>query len=234
MCVIVYKPTKIKLPTEDTLKQCFKTNSDGAGYMLPLNNKVIIRKGFMTFNDFYNDFQSFTKDNNIDVVNTPIVFHFRITTQGGVQKELCHPYPIADNYEDMRKLAHESNIALAHNGIISLTSSFGKNLKYNDTMTFIRDYASIIIDNDLFFGTKKNKCLLLERLIGSSKLAIMNKLGYVKLIGDFKQVNGIYYSNLNHTYTSARYSAYTHKRMESLFPHPYNDEDYQDYWKNYL
>ena len=226
MCVIVYKPTNVELPTENTLKQCFNTNNDGAGYMLPLNNKVIIRKGFMTFKDFYNDFKSFIKDNNIDIVNTPIIFHFRITTQGGVQKELCHPYPISESYEDMRKLTHECNIALAHNGIITLTSSYGKCLKYNDTMTFIKDYASIIIDNDLYFGSKKKKCLLLERLIGASKLAIMNKLGFVKLIGDFKQVDGIYYSNLNHTYASMRYShTYAYKRRESLFPYPYNDTD---------
>ena len=70
-------------------------------------------------------------------------------------------------------------------------------MNYNDTMTFIKDYASLIIDNDMYFARNKNKCKLLEKLIGFSKLAIMNKKGFVKLIGEFYQRNGVYYSNLH-------------------------------------
>lgn len=228
MCVIVYKPINQNQPTKETLKKCFDTNPHGAGYMLPHNDKVIIRKGFMTFNDFYTDYLDFITRNKIDIVKTPIVYHFRITTQGGVQKELCHPYPITDNYEDMRRLAYESDIALAHNGVIQLTSSWGRDLKYNDTMTFIKDYANLIIDKDIYFGSKKNKCTLLEKLIGSSKLAIMNKLGYVKLIGDFKKSHGIYYSNLNHEPSKVMSShAYAYKGYDDLI------DDDQNWFYNY-
>lgn len=215
MCVIIYKPKGIEMPCKQDLEKCFKHNPDGAGYMLPINNKVVIRKGFMTFEDFKKDINMIVKNNHIDPTTTPIVLHFRISTQGGVQKELCHPYPITRSYDEMRALTSECDIGLAHNGIISLTSEsnyYGgywdnknkkwvqgtrRELNYNDTMTFIKDYASLIIDNDLYFARKANKCELLERLVGSSKLAIMNTKGFVKLIGQFIDRNGVYYSNLN-------------------------------------
>ena len=215
MCVIVYKPKGIEMPSQKDLIKCFNCNPDGAGYMLPINDKVVIRKGFMTFKEFKKDINKVVKDNHIDPTETPIVLHFRISTQGGVQKALCHPYPICDNYEQMRELASECDMGLAHNGIISLTSEsnyYGgyydkskktwvqgkkRELNYNDTMTFIKDYASLIIDNDMYFARNKNKCKLLEKLIGFSKLAIMNKKGFVKLIGEFYQRNGVYYSNLH-------------------------------------
>jgi hypothetical protein len=233
MCVIIYKPKGAEMPSKQDLEKCFNHNPDGAGYMLPINKKVIIHKGFMTFNDFKTDLVATVKKYNIDVVNTPFVIHFRITTQGGVQQALCHPYPICDNYEQMRQLTSKCDIALAHNGIISLTSEsefFGgywdKNtrrwiqgkkrvLQHNDTMTFIKDYASLIIDNDINFHKNENKCKLMERLISASKLAIMNKNGDVKLIGDFSLRDGSYYSNL--------FSFYEYKNIGGIFDDDYND-----------
>lgn len=217
MCVIVYKPIGKKLPSANTLKKCFEHNSDGAGYMLPINDKVVIHKGLMKFDDFKKDIEKLFRDNNIkDVTNIPIVLHFRISTQGGRQAGLCHPYPICREYEEMRKLENTTDMALCHNGIISRCSTseyYGghwdsktrswtrgtkQKLDYNDTMTFIKDYASLIIDNDMYFAQNDNKCELLERLCEYSKLAIMNSNGFVKLIGQFFEKNGIYYSNLYH------------------------------------
>ena len=74
------------MPSQKDLIQCFKHNPDGAGYMLPINDKVVIRKGFMTFEEFKKDINKVVKDNHIDPTETPIVLHFRISTQGGVQK----------------------------------------------------------------------------------------------------------------------------------------------------
>lgn len=252
MCVIVYKPIGKRLPSKSILKKCFERNPDGAGYMLPLNDKVVIHKGFMTFNDFKKDIERFIKDNKINVVETPIVLHFRITTQGGVQAELCHPYPICRDYDEMRKLETTADMALCHNGIISSCStseySLGhwdyklkkwvngvkQALNYNDTMTFIKDYASLVIDNDKYFALNDNKCELLERLCEYSRLAIMNNVGYVKLIGQFYEKDGIYYSNLFHfetpkkeepatsTYDKYFSTGYSNSRY---YPDEYDDDD---------
>ena len=212
MCVICYKPKGLLLPSRNDLKQCFKTNPDGAGYMFPYDNKVIIHKGFMTYDELEKDLNDTFKSLGLkDVKNIPIVLHFRISTQGGVNKALCHPFAVCNSYEEMRLLKHKCDIGLAHNGIISLTSSYGghydyktmswqsnKDLSYNDTMTFILKYANLIINHDDYFARNTNKITLIKELIGSSnKLAIMNKRGFVKLIGDFYLHKGCYYSNLN-------------------------------------
>ena len=232
MCVIIYKPSGSELPNEKTLRKNFKANPDGAGYMLPLNGKVLIRKGFMTFEDFMIDLIDVIDENGIDSTATPIVLHFRITTQGGIQKELCHPFPICRDYKKMRKLSQTCDIALAHNGIISHCSSsmynmhydaelghyvYGseRKISYNDTMTYIKDYASLIINGDLNFAKNPAKTELLERTVGgTNKLAIMNGNGNVHLVGDFKEKDGCYYSNLNaftdydRHYTYANYKPY--------------------------
>ena len=239
MCVIVYKPINQDEPSVTLLKKCFEINPDGAGYMLPLNNKVVIRKGFMTFEDFKNDYYDFILKNEIDVKSVPIVYHFRITTQGGVKKELCHPYPICDSYDNMRKCISTCDIALAHNGIISLTSQnyyyrSRKQPNYNDTMTFIKDYASLLIGNNLYFASHKNTCILLERLIGSSRLAIMNKLGYVKLIGEFYNHDGLYFSN-EHVFTQTHTYVSTHKPTVSK-SYDYDSDAYDydyDWYKQF-
>lgn len=216
MCVITYKPAGVKMPSKSILKKCFDKNPDGAGYMLPLNDKVVIRKGFMNFDAFYKDIKSTIAKNGIDSVKTPIVMHFRISTQGGIQAGLCHPYPICRDYKEMRKLENASDMALCHNGIISgcseseyyggywdrKTKSWHRGekarLDHNDTMKFIKDYASLVIDGDADFAKSKAKRELLERLCEYSKLAIMNGKGAVTLIGHFEKKDGIYYSNMLH------------------------------------
>lgn len=242
MCVIVYKPIGKKLPSTKTLKECFEHNPDGAGYMLPINNKAVIHKGFMNFNDFKEDIEKTIRDNKLDVTSTPIVLHFRISTQGGKQAGLCHPFPICRDYAEMRKLDNTSDMALCHNGIIShcsTSSYYGghydfktkswnngqfRELDYNDTMTFIKDYASLVIDNDPYFALNDNKCELLERLCEYSKLAIMNSKGYVKLIGQFFERKGIYYSNLNHRKKSKLFNFKTCSQI-------IDDDEYFSYLK---
>lgn len=196
MCVIVYKPTGSSMPT--TLEKCFNANPHGAGYMLPYNGAVVIRKGFMTYNDFINDLNGFITENNINVETTPIAFHFRITTQGGVQKELTHPFSVCDSYDNMRKLENTCDLAMMHNGIIRLTSVYGgAKVNYNDSMTFIKNYANLIIDNDIYFNRNRKKIQLIYNLIGNNnKLLFMNKNGYATLIGAFFKEGGVYYSNM--------------------------------------
>ena len=55
MCIIVYKPQNTKFPSENTLRECFQNNDDGAGFMFSSNNVVHIKKGFMTFEKFYKE-----------------------------------------------------------------------------------------------------------------------------------------------------------------------------------
>ena len=198
MCIIVYKPAGVQLPGEKILKNCFVSNDDGAGFMIPFKSQILIKKGFETFENFYKNAKKFIK------TEEPAVIHFRISTQGGVKPELTHPYPLCTYYEKMKQLKVLCDTGIAHNGVISLTSE-GRtydyktktytDLPYNDTMKFIKEYASLIIQNTEFYKNKNNIELL--KKLCNSKLAIMTKDKHVQLIGDFilDDDTKCYYSN---------------------------------------
>lgn len=209
MCIAVFKPAGQKAPTFETLKQCFKRNPDGAGFMVAINDTVVIRKGFMTYKAFEQAYKSFF--DGLQDTDYSIVYHFRIGTQGGNVPELTHPYPLTRDYAQMRKLESECEIGVAHNGIIRLTSEWGVKDR-NDSMTFIAQYLVDIINGNHYWSQKPEKVRLVNRLLGDgypNKLAVLSKTGYCALIGNWIKDNGIYYSNTS--YEIPRVPKQTHK-----------------------
>lgn len=191
MCIIVVKPHDKPMPSKAILKHCWDNNDDGAGYMFPDGKNVIIKKGFMKFDNFY---KSLIFDYAKSGRFTPFVLHFRISTQAGVNEECTHPFPLSREMADLRKTRVKSPIAIAHNGVIDLTKSgYSTTVTYSDTMKFITDYASLIIKNKDFYKDE-DTLLLLDRLVGG-RLAIMDYEGHIQMIGDFKEDDGIFYSN---------------------------------------
>lgn len=191
MCVIVVKEKNALFPDWSTLERCFKRNPDGAGFMISLSDRVVIEKGYFTFNDFKTALKKAKKKYGIDHT---YVMHFRIETQGGIRAECCHPFPLSGNMDDLRKLETSCQCGVAHNGIISLTSTYLKKVSYSDTMLFITEYLNLILDspNDL---KDKKKMLLVERLC-ESKLAILFNNDQLKLLGSgWELFNGCYFSN---------------------------------------
>ena len=232
MCIVVYKPVGKLMPSEETLRQCFVRNPDGAGYMFPEDDKVVIKKGYMNFKALHQavmkDYQRLGKD-------TPFVLHFRIQTQGGVNQECTHPFPISKNMVDLKQLDSESKFGLAHNGIISLTSQSGytqyydsktrtykydySKPDYSDTMKFITDYLALIIKKENWHKDEDTLSLI-EKLAGySNKFAIMDGEGHTTLIGNFIEDKGIYYSN-------STYETYAQISFK-------NDFDYEDDYEQY-
>lgn len=192
MCIVVYKPDGAAFPKKSVLKTCFEHNSDGAGFMLANGKSVVIDKGYMTFKEFYNALTKARKKWGDEI---PYVLHFRITTQAGVRKDCCHPFPLSDKMDELRKLSTTANIGIAHNGIISLTSSYYvREVTYNDTMLFITDYLSLIIDDEHYYKNERTLTLI-ERLC-ESKLAILDRYGHCELIGNgWIWRDGVAYSN---------------------------------------
>ena len=96
--------------------------------------------------------------------------------------------------DDLKRLRAKTEIGIAHNGIIDLTSSkYNYTVTYSDTMKFITDYLTLIIHNKNYYKDK-DTLTLIERLI-ESKMAIMDGDGHTELIGNFIEDNGCYYSN---------------------------------------
>ena len=240
MCIIVYKPSGNKLPNKQILETCFTNNPDGAGFMYSHKGEVVIKKGFMDFSSFDSALTDTLK--RIDEVKTPMVLHFRITTQGGVNQPCTHPFPLSKNMDDLRKLDVRTNIGVAHNGIISLTSEYGggyygyssvktKVIDYSDTMKFITDYLSLIIKTPKYYKDK-DTLELIERL-ADSKLAILDSVGHCELIGNFTKDNGIYYSNDSYKPRVYKYTTTTKSKKSGKkknYDYTIFDEDYT--WNN--
>lgn len=204
MCIIAYKPSNKKMISEETLKTMFDNNPDGCGFMFLQRGEVHGEKGFMDFDSFYKAL----KKHKALWVTSPFVVHFRISTQAGVNKECTHPFPLSDKMGDLKKLKFTNDIGICHNGIISLTSSYSKKITHSDTMEFITDYLSLIVSDIRYW--KDNRTIRLIERLAESKLAILDKSGHCELIGDFKKVDGIYYSN-----DSYKKRTYTYKPVST-------------------
>ena len=199
MCVISYKPYNQAFPSKAILENCFNNNNDGAGFMYAYKGNVYIRKGFETFQAFYNALE---KARKLTGDRVPYVMHFRIATQGH-EKTMTHPFPLSSEMSNMYKLHNTCNIGIAHNGILKLTSDGAKD--YSDTMKFITDYLSLIIRNYSWHNDTRTKELI-ERLIDGSRLAILDKNGHCELMGQgWVEDNGIFYSNNSYSYKKYSY-----------------------------
>lgn len=220
MCVIIAKTKQGRLPSKETLKRCFNKNSDGAGFMYQDKSQVIIDKGYMNFDSFYNKYQELCLKYN-DFENKNLVIHMRISTAGGVTKENTHPYPITDDYKSMKMTQNICNIGVAHNGIISIAkpSEIQEKNSINDTMVFIKAYLNPIYQewHDCF---KNESYTTGINLLTNSRFAVLDKDDNLTLIGDFQEYEDTLYSNTSYMYYTSTYS------------YSYNYDDY-DYFDNY-
>ena len=216
MCVIVAKPSGIKMPTEDQITDMWYTNPDGAGFMYEKNGTVFIRKGFMHLQDFLDAIDQLGKKN--DLQELPLVMHFRITTHGGTKPENCHPFPITDSVGVLTKLDSKTKLGVAHNGIIPITPR--KDI--SDTMEYIlTQLAPLHRAVPRFYANKD----LMEMVYNAvhSKLAFLTDKGEIFTVGDFQERDGILYSNLNHEWSQPRSFKYS-----SAYPYDWDTYDWSD------
>ena len=122
----------------------------------------------------------------------PVVYHFRISTQAGVNPQMTHPFPLSNRIEHMKVLDVECPCGVAHNGVIRLTAD-PRNREYSDTALFIANYLSLIIrePGDL----KDERVLKLIHRLAGSKLAIMDGDGYIATVGEYINQKGLLFSN---------------------------------------
>ena len=187
MCIICVSPKRVRQPNVTTIRRMFRNNPDGAGYMVARDGKVTISKGFMDVDEYIEAIRAehFT-------AKDPVVYHFRISTQAGVNPEMTHPFPLSNRIEHMKVLDVECSCGVAHNGIIRLTTD-RNNREYSDTALFIANYLSLIIrePGDL----KDERILTLIHRLAGSKLAIMDGEGYIATIGEYINQKGLLFSN---------------------------------------
>ena len=117
MCIICASRINVRQPGEAAIRRMFANNPHGAGYMFARNGKVHIHKGYMDVESFLADIRAerFT-------AKDPVVYHFRISTQAGVNPQMTHPFPLSNRRAHMKALDVDCQCGIAHNGIIRLTT----------------------------------------------------------------------------------------------------------------
>lgn len=204
MCIIVIKPKGIKLPSKDIFRNCWNKNPHGAGFMFNENGKVIIKKGYMTFNDFYNELVR--TDEEFHLKNRGLVIHFRIATSGLIDKGNCHPYPLSDSINDLRDTYIKTEIGVAHNGIISFYNRKDKTL--NDTQMFIKNDLFELFSLDKMFYFNPIFQSMIERLINGSRFVFLNGNGDFVKVDNWHSDDGLLFSNMSYfkmTHVSSKY-----------------------------
>ncbi len=196
MCVICVKNKGVEMPTEDEIRAMWARNPDGAGFAYARDGVLHIEKGFMTLRSFLLalDVCGISKDESA-------ILHFRISTQAGVNPEMCHPFPVSSEEQDMERLEviGDTDVAIAHNGIIRLTTN--RKAKQSDTAIFTTRFVSALVQkpSDL---EKAEIRKAIEVLAPGNRFAFLDKYGAITLIGDFSEIDGLYYSNLYHIATN--------------------------------
>ena len=190
MCIICVSKSGVRQPTVTELNTMFRNNPDGAGYMVARHGMVSISKGYMDFGEFLNAVrrEHFTERDSV-------VYHFRISTQAGVNPEMTHPFPLSNRLERMEKLDTTCRIGVAHNGVIRLTAD-PDNRRYSDTALFITQYLRVLIQRreDL----RARRVLDTVWNLAQSKFAIMDGGGYVATVGEFLNQDGLLFSNASY------------------------------------
>ena len=224
MCIIVAKETNVAMPDEETLRRCFMSNPDGAGFMWADGKIVHIRKGFMKFDDFMDALDTeIPEDERTD---TAIVMHFRIATHGKVQPGCCHPFPLTDDKKQMAATSTKSRFGVAHNGVIAGRTT---NDNWSDSMDFIAYVMTPLMRMNPSFMHNSNALDLLDGAC-DSKLAIMDNSGEIATVGHFYEDDGVMYSNTSYLRSWWNYSTY-----ESIWDRDWRtgysmgyDDDYDD------
>ncbi|HIV31537.1 MAG TPA: hypothetical protein IAB20_11610 [Candidatus Pullichristensenella excrementipullorum] len=190
MCIICVSKSGVRQPGEAAIRAMFNRNPHGAGYMFARDGWVTIHKGFMDLDDYLQAIRAehFTASDSV-------VYHFRISTQAGVNPEMTHPFPLTNQPARLRKLDLRCRVGVAHNGVIQLTSD-PDNDRYSDTAIFITDYLTRMIHRRADLHDRRVLNAIFQ--IAQSKFAIMDGGGYVATVGEFVNEGGLMFSNYSY------------------------------------
>ena len=166
MCVIIYKPKGVKIPSATMMNMMHRVNHDGCGPCSPSTF-------FKTLN-----FNAFKKCVEMQDVNEPMLIHFRWATHGSVCTDNCHPF-----YDS------KTDTYFMHNGVLNIKPYHDR----TDSETLFRKYLTPALN--VFDLDSMDFKDIVDDFIGGSKFAFMQGEN-VRLFGEWTKYNGCYYSNL--------------------------------------
>lgn len=175
MCLII-NPTKpginaLSQLTDAQLLQAYQSNNDGFGLMYSLQHPkpaLCTLKFAAHETDGYHFIDTFRQHQHLD----PVV-HLRFATHGDTSAENAHPFII--NHATKR-----ITYGVMHNGVLpqnSYTQPRSKRSKHSDTNLFVEQVLTPLLNVDPDALQKPHITALLERLIGSNRIAILDSKG---------------------------------------------------------
>jgi len=190
MCIIAIKPAGISMPATKTIENMWYNNRDGAGLMYATGGSVHIEKGFMSLKDLKAALKRLKK--NVDVTNTPIIIHCRITTHGETSPGNTHPFPVTEKLPLLQMTRCETPLAVAHNGIIEIRPS---KKDISDTMEYVMTQLAPLYQlRKDFYKHEAGKKVIYNAI--KSKMAFLDGTGRIETVGDFiTGEDGLLYSN---------------------------------------
>lgn len=195
MCLIAVAPKGTDKYSDEFIRGLFNgsvTNTDGIGFAFKRDKtkKVYISKGYKNIEDVIKELKSKKLSKNDE-----LIVHLRIGNRGSVNTEMCHPFVLAKEKENI--LSNDKYVnypVMAHNGTFY---SYNNDHYYSDTYKFIAEfmYHPLIIqllkDDKIFFKET------FSTKLSTNKLSFLfpNCDTNLILIGDFKENNNYFYSN---------------------------------------
>lgn len=189
MCVIIVKKAGMAMDsvTYETVQACWQANPHGAGFMYAREKKVHIFKGFMSLDALWGALAVAKVQ-----ASEPLAIHFRIATSGGVNKGMCHPFPLVPDTKKLRSTAVVCTAALAHNGVLGSGSE-----TLSDTALAVRD----MLHHNLFVdGVRKNNKKVIDFIdyyTEGSRLVWLFGCGSMNFFGQWNEKNGLLFSNMH-------------------------------------
>jgi len=162
MCQAIFKPANQTLDPV-TLRRCFDRNPHGAGFAYAVNNKLNVRKGFFTFEEFWDAFNPIQE-------GAPAIIHFRYASAGVISPENCHPFRI------------DANHAMIHNG--TFWDFADAESKQSDTGHYTSKLLRPLFKRDQHFWKTNIGHYLLVKTMGYSKMIILSNNGKVGIVNE--------------------------------------------------
>lgn len=177
MCVIITSPSQSQRPTLAQLTQCEAANRHGSGLAWVERGTVRYVKG-LSVPEIHRHLQQ---------QPGPVIVHFRIASVGGVDPDLCHPFPIT--HEAALHAAGTARSVLFHNGTWSdwkrYRDHFGIQFGRKEAVSDTRVAAAIVARFGFGWLERANYC----------RWARLSSAEGIQRIGQWVKVGHCHFSN---------------------------------------
>lgn len=182
MCIAIVTKPGARI-TRTQAANSWSNNDDGAGFAYVADGKVEVRRGFMTFDEFWAAYDAAAQEFG---ETSHFLVHFRIGTSGGNTPENTHPFTC-------------QNFALIHNGVFF---SPPYSSERSDTRILAEDPRfSALTKEQVVAGLQKLSSYIVGNkvafLFPDNTVAIANEKS-----GDW--VDNCWFSNKSHSYCTTR------------------------------